>query len=233
MGTQFASAPSHYQSRWEDTLQFFKKMYKLSVTLVCVGLVACGPVPDAEAGHQGYSSGPKCHQNVDKQCHQKPINKERQECHEEYDVVIDTVYHEQCEDVVTKHCQQTHTKVHKSSHVVGHDSRIIAHGSYGGYGHGGYHKRDAGYGGYGHEGHSSAPQCQQHVEKMCHKIPEHKSKKIPRPVCKTVVDTTYIEECEDIVTEHCEETTKQVHHSSAVVGHDSQVVHGGGYGGHH
>ena len=89
----------------------FLKMYKLSVALVCVGLVACGPVPDAEAGHQGYSSGPKCHQNVDKQCHQKPIQKERQECHEEYDVVIDTVYHEQCEDVVTRHCQYSHTQV--------------------------------------------------------------------------------------------------------------------------
>ena len=110
--SKFASAPSHYQSRWEDTLQFLK-MYKLSVALVCVGLVACGPVPDAEAGHQGYSSGPKCHQNVQKQCHQKPINKERQECHEEYDVVIDTVYHEQCEDVVTRHCQYSHTQVLK------------------------------------------------------------------------------------------------------------------------
>ena len=110
--SQFASAPSHLQSRWEDTLQFLK-MFKLSVALVCVGLVACGPVPDAEAGHQGYSSGPKCHQNVDKQCHQKPINKERQECHEEYDVVIDTVYHEQCEDVVTRHCQYSHTQVLK------------------------------------------------------------------------------------------------------------------------
>ena len=114
-------------------------------------------------------------------------------------------------------------QVHKNSHVVGHDSHVVAH--HGGYG---YHKRDA-----GHEGYSSKPQCQEHVDRQCNKIPEHKSKKIPRPVCKTIVDTTYIEECEDIVTEHCEETTKQVHQHSAVVGHDSQVIHGGGYGGHH
>merc|ERR1711976_710771 len=47
-----------------------------------------------------------------------------------------------------------------------------------------------------------------------------------------VVDTTYIEECQDIVTQHCEEVHQQVHHSSAVVGHDSQVVAHGhtGYG---
>merc|ERR1712033_150603 len=70
------------------------------------------------------------------------------------------------------------------------------------------------------------------VKNMCHKIPEHKSHKVPRPVCKTVVDTTYIEECEDIVTEHCEEVHQQVHHSSQVVGHDSQVIHGG-HGGHY
>ena len=39
----------------------------------------------------------------------------------------------------------------------------------------------------------------------------------------TIVDTTYIEECQDIVTQHCQEVSKQVHHTSAVVGHDSQV----------
>jgi len=177
-----------------------------------------------EAGVQGYSSGPKCHQNVEKKCHQKPIQKERQECHEEYDVVIDTTYTEKCEEIVTRHCQEVHTQVHKSSHVVGHDSKVIGH--YGGYSQGGHGKREAGHGGYG-QVHSSGPKCHENVEKQCHKIPQHNAKKIPRPVCKTVVDTTHIEECEDIVTEHCEEVSKQVHHSSAVVGHDSQVIHGG------
>ena len=48
----------------------------------------------------------------------------------------------------------------------------------------------------------------------------------------TVVDTTYVEECRDIITQHCPETHQQVHHSSAVVGHDSEVVSHGqsGYG---
>merc|ERR1712212_1333866 len=47
----------------------------------------------------------------------------------------------------------------------------------------------------------------------------------------TVVDTTYVEDCQDIVTEQCHQVSQQVHHSSGVVGHDSQVLPGS-YGGH-
>ena len=209
-------------------------MYKLCAALLFAGAAISSPVPEAESGHQGYSTGPKCHQNVEKKCHQKPIQKERQECHEEFDVVIDTTYIEKCEDIITKHCQETHQQVHKSSHVVGHDSHVVDVKHYGGaeaYGYGSHHGKREAKPGHGH-GYSSGPQCQEHVEKKCHKIPEQKSHKVPRPVCKTVVDTTYIEECEDIVIEHCEETHQQVHHSSQVVGHDSQVIHGG-HGGHY
>ena len=78
------------------------------------GLAAAVPVADPAAAADGYSSGPKCQQHVEKKCNKKPIEKERQECHEEYDVVIDTTYIEKCQDVITKHCQETHTKVHKS-----------------------------------------------------------------------------------------------------------------------
>merc|ERR1719187_2054775 len=49
----------------------------------------------------------------------------------------------------------------------------------------------------------------------------------------TIVDTTHIEECQDIVTEQCHQVSQQVHHSSGVVGHNTQVVPGGvvaGYG---
>merc|ERR1719234_2208808 len=46
-----------------------------------------------------------------------------------------------------------------------------------------------------------------------------------------VVDTTYVEDCQDIVTEQCHQVSQQVHHSSGVVGHDSQVLPGS-YGGH-
>merc|ERR1712133_339717 len=37
--------------------------------------------------------------------------------------------------------------------------------------------------------------------------------------------------CQDIVTEQCHQVSQQVHHSSGVVGHDSQVLPGS-YGGH-
>ena len=185
------------------------------------------PEAAAEAGVQGYSSGPKCQKNVERQCQKKPIQKEREECHEEFDVEINTTYTEECEEVVTKHCEEVHTQVHHSSAVVGHDTKVV--GRVGGYSHGGHGKREAGHEGYGH---STGPKCHESVEKKCHKIPTHEAKKIPRPVCKTLVDTTYIEECQDIVTEHCQEVSQQVHHSSAVVGHDSQLIPAGGYGHH-
>merc|ERR1711962_774343 len=43
----------------------------------------------------------------------------------------------------------------------------------------------------------------------------------------TIVDTTHIEECQDIVTEQCHQVSQQVHHSSGVVGHNTHVVPGG------
>merc|ERR1712189_128233 len=74
-----------------------------------------------------------------------------QQCHQEYDTVVDTTYTQQCQDIVTKHCQSTHKQVHHSSAVVGHDSEAEP--------------------GYGSQGYSSGPQCQQHVEKQCQKVP--------------------------------------------------------------
>ena len=119
----------------------------------------------------------QCHTVYDVVHNQKCHDVYHEECHEEYDVVVDTTYIEQCQDIVTQHCQQTHTKVHHSSAVVGHDSHVVSHG------HGGYHgKREAeaepGYGGY-----SSGPQCQQHVEKQCHKVPQQHQRQVPRQVC--------------------------------------------------
>jgi len=174
-------------------------------------------------GHQPHHNNLQCFSKPYKQCHQKPIQNQRQECHEEYDVIVDTTYIEECQDIVTQHCQETHQQVHHSSAVVGHDSQVISHGS-------GYHKRDADAEAEPGYGHSSGPHCQQNVEKQCHKVPQQHERKVPRPVCKTIVDTTYIEECvEEFVTE-CQESHTQVHHSSAVVGHDTQVIsHGHGY----
>merc|ERR1711970_578980 len=124
-----------------------------------------------------------------------------------------------------------HDECHVEYDVV-HDSQVVGvHHS--GHSYGGYHKRDADAGSHGY---SSGPHCEDKKDKQCHKHPKENSRKIPKQICKKVVDTTYIEECEEIVTTHCEETHEKVHHSTHVVGHDSKVVahgHHGGYGGHY
>merc|ERR1711974_210238 len=40
-------------------------------------------------------------------------------CHHE------EVCHEECGNLVTKHCKSVHTSVHHSSSIVGHDSHVI------------------------------------------------------------------------------------------------------------
>merc|ERR1711942_61398 len=165
-------------------------------------------------GHEAYSSGPHCEDKKEHKCHKVPKHQE----------------HDECEDIVHTHCEEEHTKVHHSSHVVGHDSHVEHYGSYG---HGGYHKREAeaAHDGYSH-GYSHGPKCHDKKEQQCHKVPKHQKHK----ECKKIVDTTYIEECEEILHTPCHEEHKKVHHESHVVGHDSHVeshYSHGGYGGHY
>merc|ERR1711915_590197 len=112
--------------RWEVLSSKFKMQYFvliLSVSLAygAVAPVKCEAEAEAKPG-QSYSTGPKCH--------------------EKYDVVVDTTYIEECQDIITTHCQETSQQVHHSSAVVGHDSKVVAHG-YGGYGGYGIGKREA------------------------------------------------------------------------------------------
>merc|ERR1719347_2291267 len=44
------------------------------------------------------------------------------------------------------------------------------------------------------------------------------SRKIPKTTCKKIVDTIYIEECEEIIHTVCEEAHQQYHHSQHVAG---------------
>merc|ERR1719282_466232 len=136
-------------------------------------------------------------------------------------------YIEECADIVTKHCSETHQEVHHSSAVVGHDSQII-HGGH----HGGYAKREAeAEPGYGYQPHNNL-QCFSKPHKQCHQKPIQNQRQECHEEYDVIVDTTYIEECQDIVTQHCSQTHTQVHHSSAVVGHDSHVV-SHGHSGYH
>merc|ERR1712228_175046 len=49
---------------------------------------------------------------------------------------------------------------------------------------------------------------------------------IPKTTCKKIVDTIYIEECEEIIHTVCEEAHQQYHLSQHVAGHESNVVAG-------
>ena len=75
--------------------------------------------------------------------------------------------------------------------------------------------------GYVNHNHPVGPhKCKDRKEKQCHKIPHHAA----HDDCEVIVDVTYIEECEHIVSTHCHEDHTKVHHESHVVGHDSHVV---------
>ena len=228
---QLESSSDHFSLfiSWEVFSPLKSKMQVL-VLLLSTSLVygAVSPAKrEADPAHHGYSSGPRCHDKKDHQCHKIPKHQEHDECEH----IVDTTYIEECEYVTHTHCEEEHTEVHHESHVVGHDSHVEHHGSYG---HGGYHKREAdaeaAHDGYS-QGYSHGPKCHDKKDKQCHKIPKSQKHK----ECKKIVDTTYIEECEEVVHTHCEEEHKEVHHSSHVVGHDSHVEHYGhsGHGGHY
>merc|ERR1711964_125693 len=174
-----------------------------------------------------------------------------QECHQTYETIVDTTYVEHCQDIVTQECHEVNQRVHHSSGVVGHDSQLIP----GGYGGHGYGKREADAEpeaeadaeadpSYGHasHGHTSGPQCQARTDRQCQQRPVQNSRQVPREVCHeeydTIVDTTYVQDCQDIVTQECHQVSQRVQPSSRVVGHDSHVIAGGhagagiGLGGH-
>merc|ERR1712098_304967 len=124
MGTVcFSSSSIELVGRYTKKTNF-KMMYKLCAALLFAGAAVSTPVP----GHGGHNNL-QCFSKPYKQCHKKPIQNQRQECHEEYDIIVDTTYIEECEEIVTTHCEEQHTQVHHSSQVVGHDSQKI-HGGY-------------------------------------------------------------------------------------------------------
>merc|ERR1712055_293761 len=162
---------------------FSTKMFKFCSALLLAGVAQAAP-GYGHAGH--YHEQSQCHTKYDIKLDTACQTYYDQACHEEYDVVVDTTYVEECQDIVTQHCQQTSQQVHHSSAVVGHDSQVVAQG------HVGYHKREAeaeAEPGYGHNRHNNQNQRQE-----CHEEYD------------VIVDTTYIEECQDIITTHCHET---------------------------
>merc|ERR1712215_154157 len=70
---------------------------------------------------------------------------------------------------------------------------------------------------------TSAPQCETVPVKTCKQVDTPVSQTVAKTVCKEVVDIERINDCTKTITTRCtqERTTQQ--HSSAVVGHDTQV----------
>lgn len=207
----------------------------------------------ADAGSYGAISQPICKSVPEKTCTPRNVEKPKQVCHDEYDEIVDTTITEHCEEVITTKCEQVSTQSRHSSGVVGQDSKVVATGviaspervvshghisssagaSYGSYGGSSYGKREAEAepkavadgANYGYNsGHTkSAPICHSVPQKMCNKIPVNNSRKVKKTICKTVVDIDIIEDCKEVITTHCEQTSQKVAHHSAVVGHDTRV----------
>merc|ERR1712212_1174090 len=206
--------------------------------------------PDAEAdpGYayaQGAVSAPVCHSVPEKTCVPRQVETPRKVCHQEYDEILDTVITQHCEEVVTTTCQQVSQTAHHTSAIVGQDSKIVATGhghavvahghavaapvrSHGAVGHHGHHlgKRDAeaepGYA-YASSPVVSAPVCNSVPVKQCKDVPVSTPRKVAKTVGATHVDVTTIEDCKEVITTQCSQTSQKVATHSAVVGHDTKV----------
>merc|ERR1712002_424888 len=229
-------------------LQNFKRMKVFSLIFI-VGLTQAGLVrreadADAKAGVYGSTSQPICKSVPEKTCTPRNVEKPRQVCHDEYDKIVDTFITEHCEEIITTKCEQVSTHSRHSSGVVSHDSKDVATGvaaspervvSYGRIGshYGSYGKleaeaeaepkSDAAHYGYSGGHTKSAPVCTSVPQKMCKKVPIETPRKIKKTLCKTVVDIDIIEDCKEVITTVCEQTSQRVAHHSAVVGHDTRV----------
>merc|ERR1712066_248216 len=64
---------------------------------VVLALMAAAALGAPGGGHYEYGYNQK-------HCHTKYNVKYDQQCHEEYDTIVDTTYTEQCQDIVTQHC---------------------------------------------------------------------------------------------------------------------------------
>merc|ERR1719230_1329622 len=191
---------------WEVFCPYKLKM-KFLVALLSVTLVSGAANPGhGDHGHIEYQQhdGPHCHDKKDQQCHKIPKEQEHEECYVDYEIVVDVTYIEECQYVTRTYCHEEQETNYHHSRIVGHDSKVVGEYHEDHYGHDDYHKRSAQPGGHHHKN----------------------SRKIPKTTCKKIVDTIYIEECEEIIHTVCEEAHQQYHHSQHVAGHESNVVAG-------
>merc|ERR1712106_223042 len=65
--------------------------------------------------------------------------------------------------------------------------------------------------------------CQSVPVKKCENVPVSVPRKVAKTVCAIHVDVTTVEDCKEVITTQCSQTSQKVAHHSAVVGHDTRV----------
>ena len=150
----------------------------LNLLVMMVGLMVGVNAAPGPGGHFAYGSQVEhCHTlyetRLEEECH--TVNS--QECHEEYDTIVDTDYVQDCRDIVRHYCEQVSTKVSKTSSIVGQESYLASTGPV---------KREAdAIPGPGYEI-NGKPKCQAKTTTQCTERPVQKSRQVPRQVCLPV-----------------------------------------------
>ena len=201
----------------------------MKLLVLCLSVVlVCGAPGHSDHGRIEYQhhDGPHCHDKKEQVCHKKPRDSEHEECYVEYEIILDVTYIEQCEYVKVTHCSEEAQTVLHHSQIVGEESRVVDYYEKGHYGDNSYHKRSASPGEVRRGGYASPHKCHDKMEKQCKKDPVADKKTIPNTICKKVVDTIYIEECEEIVRTVCDESHEQHHRSQHIAGFEEEVVAG-------
>merc|ERR1712128_386283 len=70
---------------------------------------------------------------------------------------------------------------------------------------------------------TSPPVCNSVPVKQCTNTPVSVPRRIAKTLCKTVTEVTTVEDCKEVITTHCTQTSQQVAVSSNVVGQDTVV----------
>jgi len=204
---------------------------KLLILALSSALVHGAAFPGHDNGviEQHQHEGPHCRDMKDQVCHKKPKESEHEECYVDYEIILDVTYIENCHYVQKTHCEEEAQTVLHHSQIVGQESKVVDYYQKGHYGSEYYHKRSADPAYHGRKGGYATPhKCHDKMEKECKKDPVADTKKIPKTICKKVVDTIFIEECEEIIRTVCDESHEQHFRSQHIAGHDSQkIAHSG------
>ena len=181
---------------------------------------------------QHHPPQPRCHSVPEVKCLPREVETPRTFCHQEYDEIVDTVYTEHCEEVITTTCQQTSVKSIITRQVVGHDSKVVATGVVNRAPHSQdgpveppppppYHhlvRREAEDSAAlllaelgpaeVHEtpAQISQPVCDSVPVKECGRIPTQTPRRVARTVCQDHLDITTIEDCQEVITTQCHHT---------------------------